>query len=226
MSRLHILSHRANLDGPDRARENCAAAVAEALACGFGLETDIRLDAAHGFYINHDPHAVDAAHAFENHAALWRTHPEAVIALNIKELGAEAELLQVLYKEAVVNQVFLFDMELLEPVAGVTARRFRTLDTQIVLAARVSDRAEPISQALSIEVAHCIWLDEFDGPWADYASVQALKAAGRKVYAVSPDLHGYTLEQSVRRWHDFLRWGVDGICTDWPLRLREALRHI
>jgi glycerophosphoryl diester phosphodiesterase len=224
MKPLHILAHRANLRGPDHAHENTVAAVQEALACGFGLETDIRLDAAHGFYISHDRQVVDAQHAFAAHAALWRQYPQALIALNIKELGAEAALLQALYSEGVAQQVFLFDMELLEPVAGATAALLRTLDAQIALAARVSDRAEPLAQALSIGVAQSIWLDEFDAPWADRASVQALKAAGRTVYAVSPDLHGYSLEQSVQRWHVLLDWGVDGICTDWPLRLREELQ--
>lgn len=226
MKPLHILAHRANLQGSDPVHENSAAAVRAALAAGFGLETDIRLDAAQGFYISHDPQPVTPAQAFATHAALWRQYPEARIALNIKELGAEAALLQALQREAVAAQVFLFDMELLEPVAGATAALLRTLDPHIALAARVSDRAEPLEQALSIGVAQSIWLDEFDAPWADRASVQALKAAGRTVYAVSPDLHGYPLEQSVRRWHDFMAWGVDGICTDWPLRLRAEIVHL
>lgn len=226
MTELQILAHRGNLKGPDWRTENSADAVHEALAAGFGLETDIRLDALKGFYISHDPQSVNPGQTFATHAALWRQYPDARIALNIKELGAEAALLQALHSEAVVSQVFLFDMELLEPVAGATAALLRALDPHIALAARVSDRAEPLDQALSIGVAHSIWLDEFDTPWADRASVQALKAAGRTVYAVSPDLHGYSLEQSVRRWHDFIAWGVDGICTDWPLRLRAEIRQL
>ena len=50
-----ILAHRANLAGPQPPAENSLAACARALEQGFGLETDLRRDARHRFYIGHDP---------------------------------------------------------------------------------------------------------------------------------------------------------------------------
>jgi len=161
--------------------------------------------------------------ALAAHCGLWRRHPEAVIALNVKELGQERALLEALNALRVVPQLFLFDMELIEPRAGETARLYRRYDAAATLAARVSDRGEPVERALGIEVASVVWLDEFDGPWATADTVGRLKGAGKAVYAVSPELHGRSLDEAKTRWRDFARWGVDGICTDWPALL--AAQH-
>ncbi len=218
-----VLAHRGNVEGPDRPRENSLGQVGEALACGFGLETDVRYAEGQGFYLSHDPMPPSVDSLLAAHAALWRRHPAATIALNIKELGQERALLDALNALGVASQVFLFDMELVEPRAGETARLLRRFNAAVRLAARVSDRGEPVERALGIEAATVIWLDEFDGPWATAGTLRSLKAAGKTVYAVSPELHGRPLEEAERRWREFARWGVDGICTDWPARL--AAQH-
>jgi len=220
---VKIFAHRGNIDGPDLANENRLAQVGGALARGYGLETDVRYAAGRGFYISHDPAAPSGESLLAAHCALWRRHPEATIALNVKELGQERALLEALNALRVVPQLFLFDMELIEPTAGVTARLYRRFDAAVTIAARVSDRGEPLERALAIEVASAIWLDEFDGPWATADTVGRLKAAGKAVYAVSPELHGRPLEAAEARWRDFAAWGVDGICTDWPALL--AAQH-
>lgn len=220
---MKILAHRGNIDGPDHANENRLALVGQALACGYGLETDVRYATGQGFYISHDPAAPSAESLLAAHCALWRHHPEATIALNVKELGHERELLEALNALRVVPQLFLFDMELIEARAGETARLYRHFDAAVPLAARVSDRGEPLERALAIEVANVVWLDEFDGPWATADTVGRLKAANKAVYAVSPELHGRSLAEAEARWHDFADWGVDGVCTDWPARLGAQL---
>jgi len=209
--------------GPDPARENGLALVGEALAAGYGLETDVRYEAGKGFYVSHDPAAPTAESLLAAHCALWRRYPEATIALNIKELGQERALLEALNALRVVPQLFLFDMELVEARAGDTARLYRQFDAAVTLAARVSDRGEPLERALEIKVASVIWLDEFEGPWATADTVGRLKSAGKTVYAVSPELHGRPLEAAEARWRDFAAWGVDGICTDWPARLAARI---
>lgn len=218
-AQMIVLAHRGNIEGPDPRRENTLGLLEEALARGFGLETDVRYAARHGFYISHDPALPVADSLLAAHAALWRRHPAATIALNIKELGQEAALVEALNALGVASQVFLFDMELIEPDAGETARTYRRLDPAVRLAARASDRGEPVERALGIAVAESIWLDEFDGPWATADTVRMLKDAGKAVFAVSPELHGRSLAQMEQRWRDFVLWGVDGVCTDWPARL-------
>jgi hypothetical protein len=221
-----ILSHRGNLVGPCPPAENRLPTIRAALDCGWGIETDIRCDAAGRFYISHD--AKPSAHETpaEDFFALFRAYPNATIALNIKELGNEDALISLLEHEDVVNQTFLFDMELLESQAGITARAFRQLHPAIRIAARISDRGESVTQALNIDVASVIWLDEFDGPCFTEADVHRLKNAGRSIYAVSPDLHGQSAEACRNRWLDFIRWGVDGICTDYPAALAYVSRAL
>jgi glycerophosphoryl diester phosphodiesterase len=221
-----ILSHRGNLVGPNDAAENRLPAIRAALDCGWGVETDIRRDADGRFYISHD--AMPSAHETpaEDFFALFRAYRDATVALNIKELGDEEALVELLDHEDVASQTFLFDMELLEREAGHTARTFRNLHPTIRIAARISDRGESIDQALAIDVASVIWLDEFDGPCFTQTDIRRLREAGRAVFAVSPDLHGKSAADCRRRWLEFIRWGVDGICTDYPAALARVSRAV
>jgi len=214
-----ILSHRGNLVGPNASTENRLAAIRAVLDCGWGVETDIRRAADGRFYISHDATASAHETPAEDFFALFRAYRGATVALNIKELGSEAALIELLDHEDVAGQTFLFDMELLEDERGHTARTFRNLHPTIRIAARISDRGESIEQALDIDVASAIWLDEFDGPCFTEADIRRLKDAGRSVFAVSPDLHGKPAGQCRCRWLEFIRWGVDGICTDYPAAL-------
>lgn len=218
-----ILAHRGNLRGPHTGRENSPESIGEAVAAGYGIETDIRFAPGVGFYISHDAVPPTTAGALETHAKIWRRNVSCLVALNIKETGNEAHLLEQLNALDVTNQVFLFDMELVEPQRGEMAAKFRSLDADIAIAARISDRQETVSGALDIDSASAIWLDEFDGPWATCATIEEIVRAGRNVYAVSPDLHGMKPDQCIKRWHDFASWGVTGICTDWPLVLTSEL---
>lgn len=233
-----ILAHRGNLTGPAPLTENTLSAIEACVSRGWGVEIDIRRDAGGRFYFAHDarPHsaAAPAGASAETPAdasadaicACLRAHPDATAALNIKELGYEEALLRYLHEQQVARQVFLFDAELIEPEAGATARLFRRLDSHIRLAARVSDRREPVERALGLDCASIIWLDEFDRQWASARGIRRLKNQGRSVYAVSPELHGHSLDVARRRWEDFIRWGVDGICTDYPAALAHTIRRV
>lgn len=223
---MKILAHRANLDGPSVNTENSLREVERSLALGFGLETDIRRAESGAFYVAHDVLGdVPDGAAAELHAACWRQAAQP-IALNVKEPGYEDALVDFVVRMNLVDKIFLFDMELVEPQPGTMARRFRALNPAIPIAARVSDRGESVEQALAIDVASVIWLDEFDGPWATRGVVQRLKGAGKTVYAVSPDLHGGDLAQAKRRWADFFAWNVDGICTDWSRELQQMTHSL
>src|SRR5262245_60756247 len=107
-----ILSHRGNLAGPCPTMENRLPSMRAALDCGWGIETDIRRDGDGRFYIAHD--APSSAHGTpaEDFFALFRAYPHATIALNIKELGHEEALIDLLDREEISRQTFLFDMEL------------------------------------------------------------------------------------------------------------------
>jgi hypothetical protein len=218
-----VIAHRGNVYGPDPVTENSLRSIRRCVEAGWAVETDIRRERASGrFYIAHDPGGWTADADAAAHAALWREH-RARVALNVKELGDEDALVAFVAERKVRDQVVLFDMELLEPRAGETARKLRALDPDVTLAARVSDRGETVARALAIDVATVIWLDEFDRLWATAADVARLRDAGRTVWAVSPELHGFDLDAMRRRWDDFAAWGVEGICTDHAAELAARI---
>jgi len=211
-----ILAHRGYRVGRDPARENKLEAIQECLDLGWGVETDIRRSPSGGFYISHDV----ARKTPENDAMRFleavRTRARAPVALNVKELGYEAALIRLLQNSQVHSRIFLFDMELIEEVAGSAARVFHMCDPTVNLAARISDRSETVEQALAIPEAEIIWADEFDQLWLTRAIVDRLREAQKRVYAISPEIHGFSRKTMLRRWEEFAEWGLDGICTDYP----------
>jgi glycerophosphoryl diester phosphodiesterase len=213
------------VNGPAPATENRLPALAASLSSGWGVELDIRRARDGRFYISHDLQASASGRLADDFFALVRRHREACVAINVKEVGGEPALLAYLDAQRVLPQAFLFDMELVEAAPGTTARLFRRLHPSVRIAARVSDRGEPIERALSIDVASVIWLDEFDRLWCTERDVRRLKEAGRTVYAVSPDLHGFSMNDTRKRWLQFRDWGVDGICTDYPAELERVLAY-
>lgn len=220
---ISILAHRANLDGPKPAAENTLAATQAALAQGFGLETDLRRDGSGRFYLAHDRQRWTPENDFAPFSALFREFSTGVVAMNVKELGYEAALLELHRSGALGGAAFYFDFELLEPgTPGAAQRALKALPggAAVPVAARLSDRAEPLAQCLAIP-AEIVWADEFDALWLTEHEVRAVHAAGRKFFAISPELHGFDDAARLRRWAEFRRWGIDGLCTDYALSARE-----
>ena len=218
-----ILAHRANLAGPKPALENSFAATQRALELGFGLETDLRRDPQHRFYIAHDPQPWTAENDFGKFAALFRNFSDRTIAMNVKELGYEADLIALQASGDLGGCPFYFDFELLEPK---TPGRAQFLLQKLpggestVMAARLSDRGESLTQCLAIP-SRVVWADEFDSLWLTRREVEAVHAAGRKFYAISPELHGFDEAVRLKRWQQFKDWQIDGLCTDYALSARE-----
>ncbi len=218
-----ILAHRANLSGPHSVVENSLAACADALARGFGLETDLRRDAGGAFYISHDPATRTPENSLKAYTELFRRHPTAELAINVKELGYEPALIELMNSGQLGERSFYFDFELLEPKKpGAAQWKIKMLphSHKVRLAARLSDRNEPWSQCQSIP-AEVVWGDEFDKLWLTEKEVSAVRDAKRTLYMISPEIHGFDLPTMKRRWQDFKAWGVDGVCTDYPLEAKE-----
>ena len=221
-----ILAHRANLLGPEPARENTLAACARALEQGFGLETDLRREQGGEFYLAHDPQPRTPENDLAPYAELFRRWPDRVIAMNVKELGYESALIALHAEGALGGSAFYFDFELLEPhTPGAAQRRLRSLPggATTPMAARLSDRGESLAQCLAIP-AEVIWADEFDSLWLRFEHVKAVHAAGRRFYAISPELHGFSPSERLARWGEFRAWGIDGLCTDLAVEARAFFK--
>jgi glycerophosphoryl diester phosphodiesterase len=217
-----IFAHRAYRDGPEPERENNLDAVADCLRRGWSVEIDIRRKPdSGGFYISHDLTSPTERNDAIPFCRVIEELARRPVALNIKELGYEDELLRFLDMQGVVDRVFLFDMELLEDHPGKAAVLLRSLHSTVKLAVRASDRREPVGHALKCEVASVVWVDEFDQLWLTQSDVTRMK----QVYAISPEIHGFKLEDRNRRWAEFELWGVDGVCTDYPAELDQFIRR-
>ncbi len=217
------MAHRANLTGPHSVVENSLAACARALAEGFGLETDLRRDPAGAFYISHDPLPRSPENSLAAFTELFHQYPAAELAINVKELGYESALIDLMNSGRLGQRSFYFDFELLEPkTPGTAQRKIKSLPQSktVRLASRLSDRHEPLSQCLAIP-AQVVWGDEFDTLWLTENEARQVRTANRLLYMISPEIHGFDLATTKRRWQDFKTWGVDGICTDYPLMARD-----
>jgi glycerophosphoryl diester phosphodiesterase len=218
-----ILAHRANLTGPHSVIENSLEACARALELGFGLETDLRRDATGAFYISHDTHPRTPANSLEAYTELFRKYPAAELAINVKELGYEAALIELMKSGRLGARSFYFDFELLEPkTPGAAQKKLKSLPggAAVRAASRLSDRNEPLTQCLAIP-AEVVWGDEFDKLWLTESEAKQVRAAGRLLYMISPEIHGFDIATMRRRWQDFKDWGVDGVCTDFALDAKE-----
>jgi glycerophosphoryl diester phosphodiesterase len=218
-----ILAHRANLAGKHSVVENSLAACREALELGFGLETDLRRDGTGAFYISHDPHPRTAENSLEAYSELFARFPGAELAINVKELGYEPVLVDLINSGRLGRGAFYFDFELLETkTPGAAQRKIRSLTggATVRMASRLSDRNEPVAQCLSIP-GEIVWGDEFDRLWITEDDVKKVHAAGRKLYMISPELHGFETGVMKQRWQDFKAWGVDAVCTDWPVEAKR-----
>ncbi|EEF59567.1 hypothetical protein [Pedosphaera parvula] len=220
---ITIMAHRANLTGPRSVVENSLAACAKALELGFGLETDLRRDAAGEFYISHDPHPRTPDNALDAYTNIFKQHPEMELAINVKELGYEPVLIELMKAGRLGRKCFYFDFELLESrTPGSSQKKIRSLPggNQVRMASRLSDRNESLAQCLSIP-AEVVWADEFDSLWLTESEVKKVQEAGRLFYVISPEIHGFDRAAMRRRWQDFKSWHIDGICTDYALDARD-----
>lgn len=218
-----ILAHRANLSGPHSLVENALESCATALQNGFGLETDLRRDDQGRFYVSHDPQPFTRETALEGYSELFRLFPATELAINVKELGYEAALIELMRAGRLGARSFYFDFELLEPaLPGAAQRMLRGLPggESVRMASRLSDRGENLSQCLSIP-AQIVWADEFDSLWLTAEDVRRVHEAGRLFYVISPELHGFDGATMKKRWKDFKSWQVDGVCTDYALEARD-----
>ena len=216
---MHILAHRGNINGPNRDTENTYPAFARALALGFGLEIDLRRSADGTFYLNHDPITDVSGRELSCFAELFERYRQNVIAVNVKELGYEADLIRLQKTGAFGAVSFYFDFELLQPQSpGAAQSKIRALPggQSVRLAARISDRGESVDRCMAVP-AQVVWADEFDKFWITADHLRRMKDAGRSVYVISPELHGFSRQEQIARWREIGDWGIDGICTDYAL---------
>jgi glycerophosphoryl diester phosphodiesterase len=223
-STFTIIAHRALLFGPDRAAENTMSAITAALAEQFPVEFDITIDArGERLVLSHDVAPWTAER--EPRDLLDLPAPPSPHALNVKDLCALPEILDLVERHAARSAVFLFDFELV--ASGRREARYLMRSVQergFAVAHRVSEREPFAREYASDPSVSTIWLDEFERDTLQEADVRLLADAGKRCLYVSPDLHRPETPAALReRWLEVMSWGVHGICTDYPIALRSVL---
>jgi hypothetical protein len=221
MAEPRILAHRALLNGADRAAENRLPALRRAVSLGFDVEFDVNLDPERTrLVLAHD----EAAWAPELDALEFLRHPGGGRhALNVKSLYTLPAVLGEIEQAGTREHFFLFDFELLAGDLGGCRFLMDSIRRRgFAVAHRVSEREPWLDWLLDGRPVAAVWLDEFEDRWVRREHVQAFAERGVATYYVSPDLHRPTaLPQLAERWAEVSAWGVTGICTDYPTRLRE-----
>jgi hypothetical protein len=170
----------------------------------FGVEVDLH---AYGdqLVVNHDAFQVgpdfdDWLDAFDHAFAIF----------NIKEEGIEMAVRDRVAARGITSY-FLLDLSFPALIKLVRAGENR-------IALRVSEY-EPVAGAFTLAGdVSWIWLDVFHGLPVDGMECQALHAAGFKICAVSPELHGRNESEIAVMKRHMLDVGciVDAVCTKQP----------
>jgi glycerophosphoryl diester phosphodiesterase len=218
LTELEVIAHRANLSGANPSEENSLEQIEAALRQGFSVEIDIRERDGRAF-LSHDAEISERAPDLNSVLDLLAGNPVPPLhALNVKDESGLVILLAELERRApLAERVFLFDFELALEEPERWMERARRL---VPVAARISQTEGDWER--SIEAGYRIfWLDCWQGDlWYDESLIDRLHRAGAAVLAVSPDLHLEIDRDALdSAWARLAEWGVDGICTDFPIDL-------
>ncbi len=218
--------------------ENTMPAFLAAAELGFGIELDMRLRPDGELVCIHDrdfirmqdaPRLLDVA---EQVIANVGEGQKAAIHVKADEQG-ETQLdilLELFARHQLYQKAFLFDLTF------ESAQIIRQADPKIEIAVSVGEKNysptiytwEQTKERLDLFDA--VWWDEWKvlGSVYNESMRQAIRDAGKPIYAISPELHadhgnphasaGYEQE-----WQNFIRWGIEGVCTAHPREFRTLL---
>ena len=159
-----------------------------------------------------------------------RTHQ---MALQLKYTSQNETGLQLLaryFKEFnIYDTAFTFDL------TKEAATRLKEIDPKIKIALIVSEfKFEPTiylwEEVKDFAPMDIVWAAEYQKLYSK-EFIDEVKKTGRTFYAMSPDVHwilGHHLAYDgyEKTWEDLIRWGAEGICTDYPERFAKLLETI
>lgn len=214
---MELLAHRGMWTTRDQ--RNTPAALADAFAHGWGVETDIR-DLAGRIAISHDGPLADHSYFLEDLLGDWRRHgTPGRLALNVKADGLQDAVHAALASQltpAEVARCFVFD-------ASVPDERMWLRAGVVPTFVRHSELEPMPTASPHYALAVGVWLDAFEGEWWDAAVVRAHLDQGLLVAVVSPELHGRDHRACWQMLVDDGLWQTPGVllCTDLPAAAQE-----
>lgn len=191
--------------------QNTLQSFREAIAQGFGIETDIR-DFGDSLRISHDvPHGNEPL--LEEFVDLMQNASiieELPVALNIKADGLASKINAVMPKTRANS--FFFDMSVPDQ------RSYLKLNMPVY--ARMS---EVEKSPAWFGPSKGVWLDQFDHLWFGPEQIEQLLSKGKKVCVVSSELHGRDPEGLWGLLKRFANNFNVMLCTDYPVNARASI---
>ena len=207
--RVEPISHRGFWLAPDE--QNTEIAFRRSLQAGFGIETDLQFRDGE-IVIAHDV-AQPAHMTLEAFFDLYnRCETRPALALNIKADGLQDHLARLL-DQFEIDNYFVFDMSVPELL------RYRARKTRYFT--RISEYE---TEAVGIEEADGVWLDQFHDDWVGPATIERWSKGGKRLCMVSPELHRRDPAQAWAAYRDIPDAVAQTpilLCTDLPSRARD-----
>ena len=219
-----IFSHRGNLNGKLIESENTSVYLSDAVDAGFNVEFDINFSKnKENIVLSHDE--ADDAGNRNISQFLKKVKKPQFHALNVKNLQTIFGIINLLNINQNAENFFWFDFELL--CGNINEARFlmnSMSESGYHVAYRLSEKENYYSDYLNNDRIKILWMDEFSTPWIQEHHIKELAARGKKTFYVSPELHGDRDSDSLfRRWEQVIKYGISGICTDFPLMLKSFI---
>ncbi len=202
---MQIIAHRGFWKTQEE--KNSRVALARAMECGYGFETDFR-DFGGKVLISHNPPIGDELTADELFRLYAESGRKGTLALNIKADGLQDMMRDLLEKYGIENY-FLFDMSVCDTIPYI--------ERKMKIASRSSEFEPYLPFYKDSEV---VWVDYFDGRTNIVDELRKYIADGKIPCVVSPELHGLPYEPM---WQMLNEQIVNGkivndimLCTDVP----------
>lgn len=180
----------------------------------------------------------DIIDTFSNHAS---ANSRLALHLKGREWGKQVKNLTdkiLAYREqlsiTLLDRIFVFDVTI------ETAERFANEESEIEIGLSIgdpdhfpTDRHPTIYRYEDVRERDCwdiVWADEWHGGLYDAEFVRRVREDGRSIVCVSPELHASTVpshpnsDSPADIWQELISFDVDGICTDFPTKLRPIIQ--
>lgn len=209
---MKILSHRGYWRHVEE--KNKAAAFRRTFEMGFGTETDVR-DLNGRLVISHDP-ATEDSMPFTEFLRIAKAHGSPLpLAINVKSDGLAGLIHQEMFAIG-IEDWFVFDMSIPDMRCHLQERN------------PVFTRMSEVERSPAwLDDAQGVWLDAFEGQWYDAKVLRDLLDMGKRVCAVSPDLHRrpHLAYWAWLKKHDLQRHEAMLLCTDYPEDARSYFKE-
>lgn len=201
---IQIFAHRAVLNS----KENTLEGIQNCIRLNIGLEIDLRYDK--DVYLSHDE---NKNYQFFEDTCKILSLTKTKIVLHVKEIQAIKEVVRLVNKYS-INQnciIFMDTVDYLQLV-GLAGK-----DVEVAYYASY----KPMNYKPII-----YWCDELADNWYDKNIIDSLHKNNKIMYAMSKELiHRTDLDEIKKEWGRLLDLGFDGICTDYPLKLRSFIKE-